>query len=156
GIEHVGHHRHVVRVVIDDPAGDGFAIGRVDDDRGVLIADELVGIENLLQHVADAIAAGEYGQVGAGRSAFVVKAMAGEALASPNSFRPRSKSRLASPVSTIRVNSSMFHFLTNGRGFAGGGLAAEIVIALRSADFSSSVFSASLRLATASSRMRLM
>ena len=55
------------------------AVLLVDDDRLVLVADDLAGLDDRFEQVAHAEAADDAGQIGADRAAFVDEAMAGRA-----------------------------------------------------------------------------
>ena len=93
-VEHVGVDHHVVAVQVDDAAGDhaGRRWWRSIDGR-VLVADDLARLDDRLEQVAGAEAAGDAGQVGPVPPPSLSKRWQAKHLAAANSFRPRSKSR---------------------------------------------------------------
>src|SRR5205823_7408385 len=69
GVEHIGVDVHLVPLHVDDPAGHGAAVGGLDDDGLIVIADHFAGLEDRFEQVARAEAAGQSAQVGAERAA---------------------------------------------------------------------------------------
>ena len=60
-----------------DAAGDGAAVLQADDAAFILVGDDLAGIHDVLQKIAQRVAIARTGEIGADSAAFVAKAMTG-------------------------------------------------------------------------------
>ena len=112
---HVRVHRNAVATVIRNASDDGFARRGCDYRGGILVADDLVGLEDRFENIARAESSGEAGEIGANRAAIAGEVMAGVAVGGGEHCLAVLEVAVFQFRGDERSYSSIFHSLTNGR-----------------------------------------